>query len=70
MIPPATASSDLLASVHGRARSCTRRQVTPSLLSRATKYPDQPTATVDAPNRYSRIRSHPMIHATNSPSVA
>ena len=30
----------------------------------------QPTATVDAAKRYSRIRSHPMIQATNSPSVA
>ena len=27
-------------------------------------------ATVAAPNRYSSIRSQPMIHATNSPSVA
>ena len=27
-------------------------------------------ATVAAPNRYSRIRSQPMIHATSSPSVA
>ena len=27
-------------------------------------------ATVAAPSAYSRIRSHPIIHATNSPSVA
>src|SRR2546422_5298629 len=32
--------------------------------------PDQPTATVAAPSAYSRIRSQPMIHAMNSPSVA
>ena len=39
-------------------------------LSSDTKYPDQPTATVEAAKRYSRIRSHPMIQATNSPRVA
>ena len=38
-------------------------------LKRLTTYPDQPTATVAAPNAYSRIRSQPMIQATNSPSV-
>src|ERR1700753_3947724 len=32
-----------------------------------TRYPDQPTATVEAPRAYSRIRSQPMIQATNSP---
>jgi hypothetical protein len=32
--------------------------------------PAQPTDTVAAPSAYSRIRSQPMIHATNSPSVA
>ena len=36
----------------------------------AVKYPDHPTATVDAPKRYSRIRSQPMIQAMNSPRVA
>ena len=34
------------------------------------KLPDQPTLTVAAPTRYSRIRSQPMIQATSSPSVA
>ena len=29
-----------------------------------------PTATVAAPSAYSRIRSQPITHATNSPSVA
>src|SRR6266513_5921483 len=38
--------------------------------SRPTKYPDQPTPTVDAPIAYSRTRSQPMIHAMNSPIVA
>src|SRR6185437_15359948 len=42
----------------------------PSSLRKATKYPAHPTATVDAPKRYSRIRSQPMIQATNSPMVA
>ena len=42
----------------------------PKLPSRLTKYPDQPTATVDAPMAYSRIRSQPMIQAKISPTVA
>ncbi len=44
--------------------------VHPSWPSRVTRLPDQPTATVAAPSAYSRIRSQPMTHATNSPSVA
>ena len=42
----------------------------PSCATSSRKYPDQPTATVDAAKRYSRIKSQPMIHAMNSPSVA
>src|SRR5271170_1465938 len=42
----------------------------PKSASSPTKYPLQPEATVAAPNAYSSTRSHPMIHATNSPSVA
>src|SRR5581483_11124343 len=42
----------------------------PASRARLTKYPDQPTATVDALSAYSRIRSHPMIHAKSSPAVA
>ena len=34
------------------------------------KYPLQPTATVMDPTAYSRIRSHPIIQAKISPSVA
>ena len=34
------------------------------------KYPDHPTETADAPTINSRIRSHPMIQATNSPIEA
>jgi len=34
------------------------------------KYPLHPTATVIEPTAYSRIRSHPIIHAKISPSVA
>ena len=33
-------------------------------------YPDQLTATVDAPTAYSSTRSHPIIQARNSPIVA
>lgn len=33
-------------------------------------YDDQPTETVAAPTKYSRIRSQPMIHAANSPMDA
>src|SRR5690606_32627723 len=33
-------------------------------------YPDQPIATVEDANEYSRIRSQPMIHAKSSPNVA
>src|SRR5215207_9455637 len=42
----------------------------PTSLRNDTTYPDQPTATVEAANRYSRIRSQPMIQAKSSPSVA
>jgi hypothetical protein len=34
------------------------------------KYSLQAMATVAAPTAYSRTRSQPMIHATNSPIVA
>ena len=34
------------------------------------KYPPHAIATATFPTAYSRIRSHPMIHATSSPSVA
>ena len=33
-------------------------------------YAENPTATAMFETAYSRIRSHPMIHATNSPIVA
>ncbi len=42
----------------------------PKPRKRLTKYPDQPTDTVDAPIAYSSTRSHPMIQATSSPIVA
>ncbi len=43
---------------------------TPRRSRKLTNVADQPTPTVAAPMAYSRIRSHPMIQATNSPSVA
>src|SRR5688572_8362533 len=42
----------------------------PTSLSSETTSPDHPTATVDALNEYSRMRSQPMIQAKISPSVA
>ena len=42
----------------------------PMSFRKETTYPDHPTATVEAAKRYSRMRSQPMIQATNSPSVA
>src|SRR5687768_5367126 len=59
--PPGTFTS-----VPGAAASAAGKLM-PSCDSRVTKLPDQPTATVAAPRAYSRIRSHPMTQATNSP---
>src|SRR5689334_24159900 len=42
----------------------------PKEVSCAFKYPPKPTATATLLTAYSRIRSQPMIHAINSPSVA
>jgi hypothetical protein len=42
----------------------------PNQSSTRFKYSLQAIATVAAPTAYSRQRSHPMIHATNSPIVA
>src|ERR1043165_1485031 len=38
-------------------------RLTPRLAMKAVKYPDQPTATVEAAKRYSRIRAQPTVHA-------
>src|SRR5690348_15310655 len=62
--PPADA-----APIGGAPPSATG-SVIPNSPRRLTTLPDQPTATVAAPRAYSRIRSQPMTHATNSPSVA
>ena len=42
----------------------------PILCKISLKYFDQPIETADAPTRNSRIRSHPIIQAINSPSEA
>ena len=42
----------------------------PKMLSSSMKWLDQPEETVLAPIAYSRVRSHPMIQAKSSPSVA
>src|SRR5439155_26116471 len=47
-----------------------RREVNAEHVEQADEVADQPTPTVAAPMAYSRIKSHPMIHATSSPSVA
>jgi hypothetical protein len=44
--------------------------VMPRSRAKLTKYPDQPTATVETLSAYSRIRSQPMIQAKSSPTVA
>src|SRR5206468_2536041 len=51
------------------AENCGGKMIPKSFKSETT-YPDQPIATVTAPSAYSRIRSQPIIHATNSPRVA
>src|SRR5690242_9545857 len=47
-----------------------RGNVTPSVSSSAINVCDQLIATVAAPTAYSRMRSHPMIHAHSSPKLA
>ncbi len=42
----------------------------PSPVRNPTAYPDHPTATADTTSEYSRIRLHPTIQATSSPSTA
>ena len=42
----------------------------PKSAKKLVTYPAHPTATVADPKRYSRIKSQPMIQATNSPMVA
>src|SRR5687768_12190183 len=42
----------------------------PTSASSDTAVAPQPSATVEDASEYSRIRSHPMIQATSSPSVA
>ncbi len=42
----------------------------PKLWRKSWKWADHPCATVDEPTAYSSTRSHPMIQAINSPSVA
>ena len=44
--------------------------VMPKLCSSETRYADQLMDTVAAPTAYSITKSHPMIHAIHSPSVA
>src|SRR5437773_2645435 len=56
--------------VHGAAASEAGKLMPRKSCMKAVKWPDQPTATVAAPSAYSRIRSQPMTHAMNSPSVA
>jgi hypothetical protein len=69
MAPVRTISKWVAPLVNGALVSASGRW-NPSCSTRLTTYPDQPTATVPAANRYSRIRFQPMNQATPSPSVA
>jgi hypothetical protein len=44
--------------------------IIPKSFKKLHTYPDHPTATDEAPKRYSRMRSQPMIHAKSFPNVA
>src|SRR5262249_8642035 len=56
--------------VHGAAPTDAGMVMPRKSWRKLERWPDQPTATVAAPSAYSRIRSHPITHAKNSPSVA
>ena len=56
--------------VPGAAANAAGKSIPTKSWRKLLRCPDQPTATVAAPSAYSRIKSQPMIHATNSPSVA
>ncbi len=45
-------------------------KVMPRSPRKLAKYPDHPTATVEADTIYSSTRFHPMNHAMNRPIVA
>ena len=62
--PPGTATS-----VPGAALSAAGNGI-PRSRNRLVRCPDQPTETVAALSAYSSTRSHPMIQAISSPSVA
>src|SRR5439155_20558551 len=59
-----------LMSVQGAAAIDTGKLMPTKSCRKLVMCPDQPTATVAAPSAYSRIRSQPITHAKNSPSVA
>src|SRR5256886_5595099 len=53
-----------------RAAEMAQGKLMPTSCRNDTTYPDQPIATVTAPSAYSSTRSHPIIQAISSPSVA
>jgi hypothetical protein len=67
--PPACTAANPCDAVRGSVVSHAGMWM-PKPSSSVTKYADQLTATAMFPTAYSMIRSHPMIHATSSPSVA
>ena len=60
----------VLIRVHGAAANAGGIEMPRKSRRKLVRCPDQPTATVAAPSAYSRIKSHPMTQAMNSPSVA
>src|SRR5947208_737537 len=60
----------MLMTVQGAAASDGGKLMPTKSCRKLVRCPDQPTATVAAPSAYSRMRSQPIIHAMNSPSVA
>src|SRR5205823_1290890 len=60
----------MLMTVQGAAASDGGKLMPMKSRRKLVRWPDQPTATVAAPRAYSRIRSHPITQAMNSPRVA
>ncbi len=66
---PWTAGSELSSAVRYPWVSQSGKLI-PKALMNELKYPLHAIATAMLPTAYSRMRSHPMIHAISSPSVA
>src|SRR5690606_12896270 len=67
---PAVRTNSPLDQVIGAVASSAGKGTPRVVVRKLTMYPDQPTATVEDANRYSRTRHQPMNQAVNSPKVA